>query len=142
MEGGKTIYEQLNGWRVSYAGCLLLPFFCVESPQCRGTRTSHSCQVSRRAERGKARSRRLQSWLSVKTRRNVEQRLRGGEISSLVSTSALELGIDIGEIDACVIAGYPGSMQKFRQQAGRAGRQKKRGWYALFPFQSTRSIHS
>jgi len=57
-------------------------------------------------------------------RRGIEQGLRDGSILGVVSTSALELGIDIGALDACVIAGYPGTVASTRQQAGRAGRRQ------------------
>jgi len=56
-------------------------------------------------------------------RREVERGLRDGRILGIVTTTALELGIDIGSLDACVMAGYPGSIASTWQRAGRAGRR-------------------
>jgi DEAD/DEAH box helicase domain-containing protein len=56
-------------------------------------------------------------------RREIERGLREGKIRGVVSTSALELGIDVGSLDATVMAGYPGTIAATWQRAGRAGRR-------------------
>ncbi len=60
------------------------------------------------------------------TRRRIEAGLRNGEILGVVATNALELGIDIGDLDAVVCAGYPGSVAATWQRFGRAGRRGTR----------------
>ena len=58
-------------------------------------------------------------------RREIEDGLRAGKVKVVVSTNALELGIDIGALDVAVLVGYPGSQASFWQRAGRVGRRQK-----------------
>jgi DEAD/DEAH box helicase domain-containing protein len=61
-----------------------------------------------------------------KERRQIEKELFSGELTGVVATTALELGIDIGDLEATVLAGYPGSIASTWQQAGRSGRSGDR----------------
>jgi DEAD/DEAH box helicase domain-containing protein len=57
-------------------------------------------------------------------RREIEGRLFRGDLTGVTATNALELGVDIGGVDACVLTGYPGTVASTWQQAGRAGRRQ------------------
>ena len=64
------------------------------------------------------------SWrLPPNQRREIEHGLRDGTVRTVVSTNALELGVDIGALEAAVLVGYPGTVASMWQQAGRAGRR-------------------
>jgi DEAD/DEAH box helicase domain-containing protein len=58
-------------------------------------------------------------------RRAIEQHLAHGDLYGVVSTSALEIGIDLGDLDVSIVAGFPGSISSYMQQAGRAGRRTR-----------------
>jgi DEAD/DEAH box helicase domain-containing protein len=66
-----------------------------------------------------------------KERREIEQRLFSGELLGVVSTSALELGVDIGGLDCCILCGYPGSVASTWQRAGRVGRHGQESMVAM-----------
>ncbi len=70
-----------------------------------------------------SRVRSYRSGYLAEKRREIETELREGRIGLVVSTNALELGIDIGGLDAVFLNGYPGTISATRQQAGRAGRK-------------------
>ncbi|MCC6148473.1 MAG: DEAD/DEAH box helicase [Anaerolineaceae bacterium] len=67
------------------------------------------------------------SGYTPRVRRQIENGLKNGEVKAVIATNALELGVDIGGIDAVIMAGYPGTIAAARQQAGRAGRRFEEG---------------
>jgi DEAD/DEAH box helicase domain-containing protein len=82
----------------------------------------------------------------ARERRDLEAQLACGALGGIVATSALELGIDVGSLDAVVLNGFPGTLASMRQQVGRAGRTQRRAaavliaaddqldqWYARHP---------
>ncbi len=58
-------------------------------------------------------------------RRKTEQKMRAGDMDCIVATSALELGVDVGALDVCLLNGYPGTIAGTWQRLGRAGRRKR-----------------
>ncbi|EGY25408.1 putative HELICASE domain protein [Desulfovibrio sp. A2] len=58
-------------------------------------------------------------------RRDIEARMSGGDLLAVISTSALELGIDIGGLDLCILVGYPGTVMSTLQRGGRVGRAQQ-----------------
>ncbi len=68
-------------------------------------------------------------------RREIEERLFSGELMGVISTSALELGVDIGGLDCCILCGYPGSVSSTWQRAGRVGRQDRESIVVLVAIQ-------
>lgn len=64
-------------------------------------------------------------------RRRIEARLFSGELDAVISTSALEMGIDVGGLDACILVGFPGSVMATWQRSGRAGREDRESLTAL-----------
>ena len=69
-------------------------------------------------------------------RRAIEHQLKSGTLKGIVSTNALELGIDIGSLDAVIMTGYPGTMMSTWQQTGRAGRGTGPSLAVLVSFQN------
>jgi DEAD/DEAH box helicase domain-containing protein len=69
-------------------------------------------------------------------RRDIENRLKNKDLIGVVSTNALELGIDIGSLDSVIISGYPGTVISTWQQAGRAGRSNSDSLVTMVAFQN------
>lgn len=85
---------------------------------------SYLQKIFKKKEFGESSVRGYRGGYLPKQRREIEQGLRNGDILGVVSTNALELGVDIGQLQACVMTGYPGSISSSWQQAGRAGRRQ------------------
>ncbi|SNZ10185.1 DEAD/DEAH box helicase domain-containing protein [Persephonella hydrogeniphila] len=66
-------------------------------------------------------------------RREIEFKLLTRNILAVISTSALEMGIDIGDLESCVLVGYPGTLAQLWQRFGRAGRRDKKAYNILIP---------
>jgi DEAD/DEAH box helicase domain-containing protein len=66
-------------------------------------------------------------------RRVIEQRLSSGQLAAVISTSALEMGIDIGGLDLCILVGYPGTVMTTWQRGGRTGRSGQESAIILLP---------
>ncbi len=71
--------------------------------------------------------------ISKNKRREIEQRFKRKEILGISSTNALELGIDIGSLEATISSGFPGTISSFRQQIGRSGRGEELSLSTLVP---------
>lgn len=73
------------------------------------------------------------SGYSFEERRQIEKKLSKGEYKVVISTSALEMGVDIGSLEACILVGYPGTLSATWQRFGRAGRRNKKAYNVLIP---------
>lgn len=108
----------------------------------RGLRTIVYCQsrkmtelitiwTDQRLKKLKGRIASYRSGFLPEERRGIEKRLANGELLGVITTSALELGIDIGNLDICLLVGYPGSIMATWQRAGRVGRQHRESLVVL-----------
>lgn len=73
------------------------------------------------------------SGYTFEERRQIERKLLKGECKVVISTSALEMGIDVGSLEACILIGYPGTLSATWQRFGRAGRRDKKAYNILIP---------
>jgi DEAD/DEAH box helicase domain-containing protein len=77
----------------------------------------------RREDQGKVMA--YRAGYSKEDRHHIERCLASGELLGVISTSALEVGIDLGNMDVSILAGFPGGISSYKQQAGRAGRRNR-----------------
>jgi DEAD/DEAH box helicase domain-containing protein len=124
----------------------------LEAAISRGLRTIVYCQSRKMTElitiwteqRLKDRKGLIASYRSgflPEERRTIEARLASGTLLGVISTSALELGIDIGHLDLCILVGYPGSMMATWQRAGRVGRQQRESLVVLIGHEDALDQH-
>lgn len=73
------------------------------------------------------------SGYTPEERREIEFKTMTRNILAIISTSALEMGIDIGDLECCILAGYPGTLAQLWQRFGRAGRRDKKAYNILIP---------
>ena len=73
---------------------------------------------------------------TVDERKKIEDNLKNGKLKGIVTTNALELGINIGSLDSVIISGYPGTLISTWQQAGRAGRKNQQSIITMISFQN------
>ncbi|MEE3491261.1 MAG: helicase-related protein, partial [Methanobrevibacter sp.] len=73
---------------------------------------------------------------TVEERKKIEDQLKEGKLKGVVTTNALELGINIGSLDSVIISGYPGTLISTWQQAGRAGRKNQQSIITMVAFQN------
>lgn len=108
----------------------------LRSALARGLRTIVYCQsrrmtelismwVSQNAGAYKDRISAYRAGFLPEERRQIETRMASGELLAVISTSALELGIDIGSLDLCILVGYPGTVMATLQRGGRVGRARQ-----------------
>ncbi|MDR2669556.1 MAG: DEAD/DEAH box helicase [Desulfovibrio sp.] len=105
----------------------------LKSALARGLRSIVYCQSRRMtelvglwaAEKSGAYAGRISAYRAgflPEERRDIERRMASGELLAVISTSALELGIDVGSLDICILVGYPGTIMSTLQRGGRVGR--------------------
>jgi len=100
--------------------------FCRSMRDVRAIKTLVDRQMDRLAPMLKNKVRAyISANLTMDTKREIYNGLRNGDLLGVISTNALEAGIDIGALDACIIAGFPFSVMTLRQMAGRVGRKQE-----------------
>lgn len=87
--------------------------------------------ASQRAGKWKDRISAYRAGFLPEERRDIEARMASGDLLAVISTSALELGIDIGSLDLCILVGYPGTVMQTLQRGGRVGRARQESAVAL-----------
>ncbi len=124
----------------------------LEAAISRGLRTIVYCQsrkmtelitiwTEQRLKENKGAIASYRSGFLPEERRAIEDRLTSGSLLGVITTSALELGIDIGNLDICILVGYPGSMMATWQRAGRVGRKQQESLVVLIGHEDALDQH-
>ncbi len=108
-----------------FVRCLEAGFRTIAFTQARKVTELMHVWTSRLAPRLRNRISSYRAGFMPRERREIEQKLAQGTILGVISTSALEMGIDIGHLDVCILVGYPGTVINTWQRGGRVGRSKK-----------------
>ncbi len=100
--------------------------FCRSMREVRAIKSLVDRRLDQKAPQLKAKVKSyISAALTAEVKREIYNGLKNGDLLGVISTNALEAGIDIGSLDACVIAGFPFSVMALRQMAGRVGRKKE-----------------
>ncbi len=105
-----------------FVQCLKAGFRTIAFTQARKVTELMHVWTSRMAPRLRNRISSYRAGFMPRERREIERRLASGRILGVISTSALEMGIDIGHLDVCILVGYPGTVINTWQRGGRVGR--------------------
>ncbi len=114
-----------------FVDCLLQGFRTIAFTQSRQVTELIHLWVSRLSPRLRQKISSYRAGFMPEERREIERRLASGELLGVVSTSALEMGIDIGYLDICLLVGYPGTIINTWQRGGRVGRSGRESMVIL-----------
>lgn len=129
-----TVPNELDGPSPNALSASLLARLCAQNVRTLAFgRSRPSVELMARSARKALKDARLdpnkieayRAGYTPKERREIERRLFDGDLAGMAATSAMELGIDVGELECVIVNGYPGAVSRFWQQAGRAGRAGK-----------------
>jgi DEAD/DEAH box helicase domain-containing protein len=114
-----------------FAECLRHGFRTIAFTQSRKTTELIHLWVSQRSPELRSKISSYRAGFMPEERRHIERKLASGELLGVVSTSALEMGIDVGYLDICLLVGYPGTIINTWQRGGRVGRSGRESMVIL-----------